>query len=192
MGVFGIQARAYLYYIASFHLFRQNKVIGWILNRIGGYSIWREGADRESIKTTARILAEAERPVVLFPEGTWFRQNDRVNPLQEGLSLITRQAARQSERPIVVHPVGIKYWVLEDPRPELKRRLTALERRFGWLPQDGLPMVPRIEKIDGRHPGFEGDRISRLPPDREHRGTQRSPGFQPGGSSRKGTPGQDV
>ena len=63
------RATQYLYYVASYHLFRQSKVIGWMLNRLGGYSIWREGADRESIKATAAILASAERPVVLFPEG---------------------------------------------------------------------------------------------------------------------------
>jgi 1-acyl-sn-glycerol-3-phosphate acyltransferase len=149
MGVFGIQARKYLYYVAAYHLFRQSKVMGWILNRIGGYSIWREGSDRESIKTTVRILADAERPVVLFPEGTWFRQNDRVNPLQDGVSLITRQAGKQSQRPILVHPVGIKYWLLEDPLPELGRRMAAMERRFGWQPQDHLPLGPRIEKLTG-------------------------------------------
>ncbi len=148
MGVFGIQARQYLYYVASYHLFRQSRVMGWVLNRIGGYSIWREGSDRESIRTTARILAEAERPVVLFPEGTWFRQNDRVGPLQDGLSLITRQAAKQSVRPVVVHPVGIKYWLLEDPLPELNRRLGLLERRFNWRPQE-LPIVERVEKLTG-------------------------------------------
>jgi 1-acyl-sn-glycerol-3-phosphate acyltransferase len=149
MGTFGIHAHKYLYYIASYHLFRQSRVMGWVLNRIGGYSIWREGSDRESIKTTARILAEADRPVVLFPEGTWFRQNDRVGLLQDGLSLITRQAARQSDRPILVHPIGLKYWVLQDPLPALMGRMTHMERRLGWRPQDDMSLVPRIEKLTG-------------------------------------------
>ena len=39
--------------------------MGWVLNRIGGYSIWREGSDRESIRVTARILADAERHKLL-------------------------------------------------------------------------------------------------------------------------------
>lgn len=147
LGVMGIHMRRYLYYVASYHLFRQSRVMGWVLNRIGGYSIWREGADRESIKATTRILAEAERPVVLFPEGTWFRQNDRVGPLQEGLSLITRQAARQASRPIVIHPTGIKYWCLSDPTPEAGRRLDRLERRIGWHAQDHLSPVARVEKL---------------------------------------------
>lgn len=155
MGVLGLQVRRYLYYVASYHLFRQNRLVGWALNRMGGYSIWREGADRESIKATAAILAEADRPVVLFPEGTWFRQNDRVAPLQDGLSLITRQAARQSTRPILIHPVGIKYWMLEDPTPEALRRLDRLERRIGWSPQDDLPLVPRIEKLGGALVGLK-------------------------------------
>src|SRR5262249_42192153 len=106
-----------------------------------------EGSDRESIRVTAKILADAERPVVLFPEGTWFRQNDRVAPLQEGLSLITRQAARQSERPILILPVGIKYWMLQDPRPEVERRLDRLERRLGWHPQHHLDLVGRLDKL---------------------------------------------
>lgn len=147
LGVMATHLRAYLYYVASYHLFRQSKVMGWILNRIGGYSIWREGSDRESIRATVRILADAERPVVIFPEGTWFRQNDRVGQLQEGLSLITRQAVKQSKRPIVVLPAGVKYWMLTDPRPELSRRVEKLERRIGWRPQSHLNLLERLEKL---------------------------------------------
>jgi 1-acyl-sn-glycerol-3-phosphate acyltransferase len=149
MGALSLQARQYFYYIASYHLFRQGRFTGWLMNRLGGYSIWREGADRDSLKVTAGILARAERPVVLFPEGTWFRQNDRVGQLQEGLSLVARQAARQATRPIVVHPVGIKYWMLQDPTPRMRERLAKLERRIGWSPQDDLPMLPRLEKLGG-------------------------------------------
>lgn len=149
MGVLGGQVDRYLYYVASYHLFRQGRLTAWLLNRMGGYSIWREGADRESIRTTTRLLADAERPVVLFPEGTWFRQNDRVGPLQDGLSLITRQAVRQSTRPIVIHPVGIKYWLLADPTAEIGRRLDRLEARLGWRPQGELSPTARIEKLGG-------------------------------------------
>src|SRR5258708_623551 len=64
MGTFGIHARKYLYYIASYHLFRQSRVMGWVLNRIGGHRIWREGSDPQSLKTTARLLSQAQRPLV--------------------------------------------------------------------------------------------------------------------------------
>jgi hypothetical protein len=149
MGALGCEVRQFLYYVASYHLFRQSKIMGWVLNRLGGYSIWREGIDRQSIKATTSLLAEADRPVVLFPEGTWFRQNDKVGPLQEGLSLITRQTIRQTDRPIVIHPVAIKYWMLEDPSREMRRRLDHLERRLGWSAQSDCTLLARIEKLGG-------------------------------------------
>jgi hypothetical protein len=175
VGMLGVAVNRYLYYLASYHVFKQSRLMGWVLNRIGGFSVWREGADREAIRASARILADAERPLVVFPEGTWFRQNDRVGPLQDGLALIARQAARQSDRPVLIHPVGIKYWLLEDPRPELARRLGALERRLGWHPQGQLDLPDRIEKLGSAllavkevehlgqaQPGTLDERVARL------------------------------
>jgi 1-acyl-sn-glycerol-3-phosphate acyltransferase len=147
LGVLGLVLRQYFHYLVSYHLFKIGRLWGWWINRLGGYSILREGADREAIRTTAALLAEAKRPVVVFPEGTWFRQNDRLGPLLEGVSLMARQAVKQTDRPLVVHPVAIKYWALEDPTPALRRRLDVLEGRLGWQPQGQLDLVPRIEKL---------------------------------------------
>ena len=139
----------YPYYVASYHLFRKSKFTRWMLNRLGGYSIYREGADREAIRATSHLLADGQRPVVLFPEGTWFRQNDRVGQLQDGLSLITRQAARQTDRPVVIHPVAVKYWSLEDIDTPILARLASIERRIGWHAQSSLDVIERIAKLGG-------------------------------------------
>jgi len=147
MGMLGVDVRRYFYYVVSYHLFKQKRFIGWWINRIGGYSILREGADRDAIRATVGILAAADRPVVMFPEGTWFRQNDRIGPLQEGLGLIVRQAAKQTERPIVVHPAAIKYWLLGDPLPELERRVEKLEQGLGWRSRRGQDLAQRIVHV---------------------------------------------
>jgi hypothetical protein len=147
VGVLGLEAGCYFYYLVSYHLFRQGRFSGWYLNRLGGYSVWREGTDRESLRASVDILARAERPLVVFPEGTYFRQNERLGPLQEGFSLIARHAARRGERPIVVHPVALKYWYLEDPRPALSEVLGRRERRLGWFPQRHLDWYPRLERL---------------------------------------------
>ena len=147
LGMLGLEIGSYLYYLVSYHLLKQGRLMGWWLNRLGAYSVLREGADREAIRATAELLSRAERPVVLFPEGTWFRQNDRLGPLQEGLGLIARRAAGQTGRSVLVHPVGIKYWFLDDPRPTLRERLAGLEGRLGWAPQSDLELVPRVEKL---------------------------------------------
>ena len=53
LGVLAAQLPAYLYYVASYHLFRQSKVMGWILNRIGGYSTeslaWVRGQQQQAV-----------------------------------------------------------------------------------------------------------------------------------------------
>ncbi|MFQ3592508.1 MAG: 1-acyl-sn-glycerol-3-phosphate acyltransferase [Gemmataceae bacterium] len=146
VGLMAGQLRQAVYFLASSHLFRQGRLRAWLLRRLGSFSIWREGPDREAIKESARILASAERPLVLFPEGTWFRRNDEVMPLQEGLTLIARQAAKQSSRPLVVHPVGLAYWALRDPTTAVEARLAALERRLGWAVQSA-DVVTRLERL---------------------------------------------
>jgi 1-acyl-sn-glycerol-3-phosphate acyltransferase len=149
MAAMGLQLKQYFFYLVSYHLFKQGRWQRWSLRRLGSYSVLREGADHESIRATSQILSSAERPVVIFPEGTWFRQNDRLGPLQEGVGLIARHAAKSAVRPIVVHPIAIKYWMLDDPRPALHQRLGRLEARLGWHPQDHLDLIPRIEKFGG-------------------------------------------
>jgi 1-acyl-sn-glycerol-3-phosphate acyltransferase len=146
LGRMGWSLRRVFYYLVAYHQFKNNRWEAWWSNRMGGFSVLREGADRQAIRASVDILARAERPIVVFPEGTWFRQNDRLFPLQEGVSLIARQAAR-ADRPVVVHPVAIKYWTLADPGPELERRLEKLERRLSWSPQAHLDLVQRVEKL---------------------------------------------
>ena len=130
------QLRDYLYYVASYHLFRQSKLMGWMLNRLGGYSICAKAPTASRSAPRSRILADAERPVVLFPEGTWFRQNDRVGPLQEGLSLITRQAVRQSQRPMVVHPPASNTGSSKTRGRKLRRRLETARAPHRLAPPD--------------------------------------------------------
>jgi hypothetical protein len=149
VAMLGLTLRQFFYYLVSYHLFKQSRLQGWYLHRLGCFSVQREGADREAIRTSAAILSRAERPLVIFPEGTWFRQNDRVGPMQEGVALIARHAARTATRPLVIHPVAIKYWLLEDPRAALRERLARLEVRLAWRPREDLELLPRIDRALG-------------------------------------------
>lgn len=147
MGMLGLQVGQFFYYMASWHLFKQSRWSHFKLTRTGAFSVFREGSDREAMRESVRILNHAERPLVVFPEGTWFRRNDRVGPLQEGVSLIARKAAKESQRPIFIHPVAIKYWYLEDPSPAMSRHLGVVESRLRWHPQEHLSIHERIAKL---------------------------------------------
>lgn len=147
LGMLGLQVGQYFYYMASWHLFKQSRWSRFKLTRTGAFSVFREGVDRDAMRESARILQDAERPLVVFPEGTWFRRNDRIGPLQEGVSLIVRKAAKDSKRPIIIHPVAIKYWYLQDPRPAMEAHLATVESRLRWHPQEHLDLHQRIVKL---------------------------------------------
>ena len=94
----------------------------WLLQRVGVFSVYREGMDREALKCAIQILADAQRPLVLFPEGVISRSNDRLNHLMDGTVFIARNAAKQraEQTPpgkVVVHPMAIRYFFLGDLEP---------------------------------------------------------------------------
>ena len=143
-----------LYVIASWHLFMQNAFQTYLLPRLGVFSIYREGADREALKTAMQLTAEAERPLVIFPEGVISRHNDKLNNLMEGTALMARGAAKQraSATPpgkVVVHPVAIRYRFDGDVRTTVEPVLRDIERRLSWRPREGATMEDRIAKIGG-------------------------------------------
>ncbi|MEM6979646.1 MAG: 1-acyl-sn-glycerol-3-phosphate acyltransferase [Planctomycetota bacterium] len=121
----------HLYAMASWHLFNTNAFERFALRRMGAFSILREANDRQSIDTAIEVLSTAERPLVLFPEGTTNRTNDLLKPLLEGVTFIARAAARKRHKAtggkVVLHPVGIKYVCVGDARPWINQQLTDLE-----------------------------------------------------------------
>lgn len=138
--------------MASWHLFMQTRFQSWLLPRLGVFSVYREGLDREALKCAMQILTEARRPLVIFPEGLISRSNDKLNNLMEGVALMARGAARQraaAPEPgrVVVHPVAIRYFFEGDLAAVLTPVLEEIEQRLSWRPQRQLPLEARILKI---------------------------------------------
>ena len=138
--------------MASWHLFMQNAVQSFLLPRLGVFSIYREGADREALKMAMQLTAEADRPLVIFPEGVISRHNDKLNNLMEGTALMARGAAKQraAANPpgkVVVHPVAIRYLFDGDVQAAVEPVLRDIERRLSWQSQAHLPLEERIAKI---------------------------------------------
>jgi 1-acyl-sn-glycerol-3-phosphate acyltransferase len=141
-----------LYVIASWHIFMQNRLQSFLLPRLGVFSIYREGADREALRTAMQVIAEADRPLVIFPEGVISRHNDKLNNLMEGTALMARGAAKQraAQNPpgqVVVHPVAIRYLFDGDVEAAVRPVLRDIEHRLTWPPQEELPLMERIAKV---------------------------------------------
>ena len=58
--------------MAAYDVFARNKFASWFMQRIGAFSVDREGSDRKAMKCAAQILEEGQYPLVIFPEGNVF------------------------------------------------------------------------------------------------------------------------
>jgi len=151
MGWVADEARTHVYAMASWHLFNQGRVMAWAIRKMGAFSVNREGVDRQSINTAIEILEKAERPLILFPEGSVSRTNDQLHALLD-ISLIARagakkRAKRTGDGKVVVHPLAIKYVFQGDLDQQADKVLTEIEHRLSWRPQRKLSLIDRVAKL---------------------------------------------
>lgn len=138
--------------MASRHIFHQSRMQSFLLPRLGGFSMHREGMDRESLNHATQILAEARRPLIVFPEGFITRSNDHLANLMDGVAFMARLAAKQaaklrSGRRVVIHPTFLRYHFEGDLESTLRPVLEDLETRLTWQPQTHQPLRIRIARL---------------------------------------------
>jgi 1-acyl-sn-glycerol-3-phosphate acyltransferase len=151
LGLLSREVKRPFHVMASWHLFMQSRVQSFLLPRIGGFSVYREGMDRESLKCATRILSEARFPLIIFPEGFVTRNNDRLLNLMDGVSFLARSAAKQRATAtppgkVVIHPVFVRYFFEGDIATTITPVLKEIETRLSWQPQSHLPLRDRIVK----------------------------------------------
>ena len=131
--------REEFYYLTAKEVFERKLLTGWLIQRLGAYSINRGAADRNSFRMTRQLLGEGKRWLVIFPEGTACGQNDTVMPFHQGTAQFAFWAyedlAKQGELPpLYFVPVAIKYVYLRDMQREIDRSLRHLERELFSAP----------------------------------------------------------
>ena len=151
VGELSRQTRTPFFAMASWHLFMNG---GWqarLMQRLGAFSVFREGVDRAAVNAAIDILVSAERPLLIFPEGAVSRTNDRLNPLLEGTALIARSAAKRRHKAgggeVVVHPIALRYHFLGDLQTTVEPVLVEIETRLTWRPAPQMPLIERISKV---------------------------------------------
>ncbi len=68
---------------------------GFILQRMGAFSVDREGSDIQAIKKAMSILQKGKYPLVMFPEGEIYHLNERLTPLNEGAATLALRVAKK-------------------------------------------------------------------------------------------------
>ena len=145
-------AKCDLHAMASWHLFKEGRLNCFMLRRVGAFSVYREGVDRQAISTAVDILVDGKRPLVIFAEGAISRHNDELMPLMDGTAFIARTAAKRREKVpgaggVVIHPVAIRYFFKGDLEAAVTPVLDEIESHFSWFPQTDKPLVQRIRQI---------------------------------------------
>lgn len=138
--------------MASWHLFKKDWLTRFALRRMGAFSVYREGTDRQAIDTGVNILVDGKRPLVVFAEGAVSRHNDVISPLMDGTAFIARTAAKRRVKQgtkggIVVHPVAIRYFFRGDLMKSIMPVIKEIESHFAWYSQDDKSVVERLHQI---------------------------------------------
>jgi hypothetical protein len=160
---------------------------GWLLQRMGGYSVLRGTPDRAAFNMTRELLTRPGMKLVAFPEGEVYSQNDSLLPFHAGVFQLVFWAQEDLRRSgcddgIHIVPVAVRYEFVEDMRAPIKASLTRLEaaldlpaRREGPAPAEddffarlseiGEAVLVRLEEEYGVPPAPGGplpERIERL------------------------------
>ena len=77
----------YPYAMASWHLFHHHPLQSLAIRLCGGFSVNREGVDRQALDMAVNTLIEGKRPLILFPEGTVFAATIGCNRCSMALPL---------------------------------------------------------------------------------------------------------
>jgi 1-acyl-sn-glycerol-3-phosphate acyltransferase len=152
MGMLCRAIPSHVYSMASWHIFKQSWLEAFVVRRLGGFSVYREGLDRQALDTSVRIVSTAERPLIVFPEGVISRANDRLNPLMDGVAFIARVAAKKRAEltpggRVVIHPLALRYSLEGRMEDCVNPVLTVLEQRTFWRTHDDLPVARRIRNL---------------------------------------------
>jgi 1-acyl-sn-glycerol-3-phosphate acyltransferase len=148
----GRRARRRFGFMAAWQIFRGHRGIdGWVLQRMGAFSVDREGCDRRAIRQAVEYLSSGHA-LVVFPEGEIYHLNDHLTPLLEGVAFMALTAQRDLEKSqspgrVWVVPAAIRYRYLDDVTPQLEAAVAALEERLFWKPRPGSALHERILQV---------------------------------------------
>lgn len=139
--------------MAAYDVFLRSRMDAWVMQKLGAFSVDREGGDQRAMKEAAGILAKGKHALTIFPEGNVYLRNDRVTPFNDGAAFLAIRAAKELARHgvrVVAVPVSIKLTHLTDCRASLEKLLqdlsSAMELEHAPPPSGHTPrnMIIRV------------------------------------------------
>lgn len=146
------------YYVVAREVFDYHRGLqGWLLQRMGCYSVVRGASDKDSFKTTKTILTQNKGRLVIFVEGEISNQNDSLLPLEPGVIQLAFLALQELYKEngkdpgklpsLYICPVAIKYfYATKGLEQTIERSIQTLETAVG-LTSDAKTSYERIRSV---------------------------------------------
>jgi 1-acyl-sn-glycerol-3-phosphate acyltransferase len=158
--------REVVHYVAAREVFDwEHGFRGWVLRRVGAYSVIRGAADRESFLMSKKILMEGLHRLIIFIEGEISRGTETLIPFEPGVLQLAFWAqeglfkeAQKKEKahpgtsteeapPIYIAPIAIKYFYEPGSEARQKEALDELEQTVGLTSEPNASTYQRIRDI---------------------------------------------
>ncbi len=133
--------------MAAYDVFLRRRLDAWVMQKMGAFSVDREGSDQRAMKQAAAVLTHGKHALTIFPEGNVYLRNDHVTPFSDGAAFLAIRAAKELSKHgirVLAVPVSIKLTHLTDCRAALSSLLENLGESLG-TPTDarGASASPR-------------------------------------------------
>ncbi len=126
-------------FMAAYDVFLRSHFAAWFMQKLGHFSIDREGSDRKAMATAIKILTKGEYALNIFPEGNVYLTNDRVTPFLDGTAFIALKAQKAlKDARVKIIPISLKYTHLTLPRETVTQRLRKLGQDSGHSYSPGI------------------------------------------------------
>ncbi|MDD5195360.1 MAG: 1-acyl-sn-glycerol-3-phosphate acyltransferase [Candidatus Omnitrophica bacterium] len=124
---------------------------GWLLQRLGDFSVERSGSDQTARRYAVDVVKKGHDTLVMFPEGEISYLNDLVQPFKTGAVHIGLQAITENRKinpswTAYLLPVAIKYHYRKPISLILNKRIRALEKRL-LIRASSLTLQEKIIRI---------------------------------------------
>jgi 1-acyl-sn-glycerol-3-phosphate acyltransferase len=112
--------------------------VTWLYPKLGGIPIHRGKADRLALKTARDLLVNGSMPLALAPEGATNGHSELVSPIESGAAQMGFWAMEDLVKvgrmdDVLIVPIGIQYYYVDEPWGKLEQLLHQLELDCGLV-----------------------------------------------------------
>lgn len=130
-------------FMAAYDVFLRGAGAAWFMQRLGNFSIDREGSDRKAMSAAIDVLKNGAQALNIYPEGNVYLTNDRVTPFLDGTAFIAAKAqAGIKDAKLKIVPISLKFTHLTAPRESVTERMLQLGADCGYTFPDGSTLDP--------------------------------------------------